>query len=266
MCYDGAKGFANPVLELATQGNLEEIKRALSDPNYIEDNMTAAQRFSYSKNEFTEEEKNKFKPDLNTPDEEGYTPLMKAVLAGHIHVVEFLLEQGADLDAREFDEQQNALMLAAAFSQEDILATLLEAGADIESKDIYGWTALTHAAYNGHAYTVYLLINEGAEFDSPTNDSWTPIMITSRIGHGDVIEVLLQFGASIDGKNAEGWTPVMIATISNHIAVVQLLLDYGADIYQVNKNGDTVITLAEKAKYANLLKLLQKHAEVTPIF
>ncbi len=258
--------FANPIVELALQGNLDEIKRALSDPHlYIESTRVDNPLSVFRNKEENEEEREKRRPDINKADSEGWTPLLKATLGGHTHVVQYLLEQGADIHAKENKEQQNALMIASAFSHEAIIGILIQAGANIEDTDINGWTALALACSNGHALTVFQLLQHGANLNAIGNDTWSPLMIASSIGSYETVELLLQMEATIDYKNREGWTALMVAAGANNIAVVDLLLQYGADIYITNKRGHTALTIAERGKYTNMIKLLSDHASKTPI-
>lgn len=56
---------------------------------------------------------------------------------------------------------------------EDIVRLLLEQGANIESKDSDGCTALPHAAKMGHQDMVRLLLEQGANIESKDIDGST---------------------------------------------------------------------------------------------
>jgi len=76
---------------------------------------------------------------------DGWSPLMKAAEEGHVPILLQLLEQNADLEVTNC-KGRSALSFAAAPSQQrpipvDALRVLLEHGADMERKDMFGQTA-----------------------------------------------------------------------------------------------------------------------------
>jgi ankyrin repeat protein len=72
------------------------------------------------------------------------TPLMSAVRGHHEDIVRLLLEKGADINARNA-ENQTALMYAAWSVDAGIVRLLIERGADIEACSKGGTTALSQA-------------------------------------------------------------------------------------------------------------------------
>ena len=109
-------------------------------------------------------------------DEDNDTALMKAAGQGHIEVVRFLVEQGADPNIRNRQEQ-NALMFAAAgghlavviFLADRVGSGIRTPFAPIDYRYIYGpETALMWAAYNGHFDVVHVLIDYMEIIDEPS--------------------------------------------------------------------------------------------------
>ena len=66
---------------------------------------------------------------LESTDEFGDTPIIKACRRGHVEVTSFLLEQGANIDARN-EDGYTALMLACYWEQLPVVDLLLRHGAD----------------------------------------------------------------------------------------------------------------------------------------
>ncbi|MDR3055492.1 MAG: ankyrin repeat domain-containing protein [Zoogloeaceae bacterium] len=75
---------------------------------------------------------------------EGWTPLIYAAFNGHTEVVEYLLAQGANLNAVS-ESGMTALMAAARGGYTDLAKRLVTLGADINLKDSNGRTALDWA-------------------------------------------------------------------------------------------------------------------------
>ena len=82
---------------------------------------------------------------INDRDENfKHTPLIAATYYGHKPIVEYLCENGADLDAQAADGK-TALIYAAYYNFADIAEILLDHGASVNIKDKDGHTALYYA-------------------------------------------------------------------------------------------------------------------------
>jgi ankyrin repeat protein len=95
----------------------------------------------------------------------GGTALIWAAQKGHMEVVKFLLERGADVHAKAVNGA-TALIIAAQNDRTGIVKLLLEKGADVNAKANDGGTALTVAAQYGCLEIVKLLNEKGAEANS----------------------------------------------------------------------------------------------------
>jgi ankyrin repeat protein len=104
------------------------------------------------------------KPELESNDSYGRTPLSWVAQHGREAVVKLLLENGADLESRD-NSGRTPLLLAAQFKRKAVVKLLLEKGANFEYKDYSGLTPLSWAVENGHEAMVKLLLeNDGGEF------------------------------------------------------------------------------------------------------
>jgi ankyrin repeat protein len=97
--------------------------------------------------------------DLNSMDDDGNTPLIHAILLNNVHMVELLLNYGADPNI-EID--RTTPLIVAVSGEEDfnieIVRLLLEAGADPNIGYRRFKTALIHAVDLGFADAVELMI------------------------------------------------------------------------------------------------------------
>jgi ankyrin repeat protein len=80
-----------------------------------------------------------------------------ACLHGRQEVVQYLLEEGADIGAPN-SKSFPPLLCAVKSGKWDIADTLLLAGADIEQTDKYGRTPLMMAASEGHLGVLEMLV------------------------------------------------------------------------------------------------------------
>lgn len=63
-------------------------------------------------------------------NENGHTPLMEAASAGHVSVAKILLDHGAGINTHSNEFKESALTLACYKGHLDMVRFLLEAGAD----------------------------------------------------------------------------------------------------------------------------------------
>ena len=105
------------------------------------------------------------------------------------------------------------------------LDAALRAGADPNTADRWGVTALTQAAARGDLESVKLLLSGGAAPDQASDAGNTPLMAASARGHLEVIQALLDRGADPVGTNKWGFGPKDWGTWPPNSADVLALLE-----------------------------------------
>ena len=99
---------------------------------------------------------------------------------------------------------------------------------EIDALKFADWTALAHAARNGHGAVVERLLGMGVDANATSDDKWTALHVAARAGHREVVRLLLGHGARVDAKTESGWTPWMLAAREGHDDVAQSLREAGA--------------------------------------
>jgi ribosomal protein S18 acetylase RimI-like enzyme len=92
-------------------------------------------------------------------------------------------------------EKNKKLIKAAREGYTELVKLLLDAGADIEAKDKYGYTALIRAASNGYTEVVKLLLDAGADIEAKKENGDTALIRAASNGHTEVVKLLKQYGA-----------------------------------------------------------------------
>jgi ankyrin repeat protein len=82
----------------------------------------------------------------------------------------------------------------------------IAAGADVNySRD--SWSCLMKASLRGHAEIVALLLNSGAETEARNGRGVTALLWAAQNGHAECLQLLLNAGADKDTRTAKGSTP-----------------------------------------------------------
>jgi ankyrin repeat protein len=127
---------------------------------------------------------------------DGFTPLHLAAFFGQVDAARLLLARGARVDPPGRGWMTGTpLHAAAAGSHVTIVAMLLEAGADPNTRQRHGFTPLHSAAANGDLASVEALLSAGADLDAVNDDGATPLALAE--GSGDLVvgDVLRAAGA-----------------------------------------------------------------------
>ncbi len=161
---------------------------------------------------------------VNLKSTEGYAPLFVAVQNKHKPVVEYLLSNGARIDEKNGPDGLTALYKACANGSLDIATVLVDAEADINVKDEFGFTPFYSAVQNKHIPVIKYLLSKGARIDEkngPYDD--TALNRACVIGSLEIVKILVNAGADINAVNKQGKSPLDFAVEKNHQSIVDYL-------------------------------------------
>ena len=157
----------------------------------------------------------------------------------------------------------NEYLLAAAKAGNSVgVEAAIAAGADVNTSDNNGNTALIWAAFKGHANIVILLLNRGADVNATNNDGITALMWAAENGHTHVVRSLLDNGADVNATNNYRDTALIFAAGYGHTDTVRLLLKMGADINHYNADKHTALMVAQGMGYIGIIKILREISKI----
>ncbi len=159
----------------------------------------------------------------------GDLRLVNAAKGKDQDAVRSLLRQGADVNSAQPDGS-TALAWAAHLDELEMADFLLAAGADVNLANDYGVTPLLMACGNGNDVMVLKFIKSGA---NPNAAQWAgeaPIMRCARSAGLDAINALISGGANVNAATRRGQTALMWAAGQRRPEIVQVLIEHGADV------------------------------------
>jgi len=163
--------------------------------------------------------------------------LVDAALAGDLVVVRELLELGTDPDLPI--PYGSALAHAAGQGHAPVVELLLEHGADTEGGN--GLSPLACAARHGQDEIVRLLIEHGADIEGDTGGPGTALFQASSQGQLSTVRLLITLGAAVDAKTDRRATSLLVASADGYLDVVVQLIEAGADLDCTDRSGDTAL-------------------------
>jgi ankyrin repeat protein len=140
-------------------------------------------------------------------DKNAATAMHGAARAGHCSVIELLIKEGGDVNARN-KYLMTPLHEAAIDGRTRVVQLLISSGAKVDAENHGGWTPLFNAAMDGHAATVKLLLSNGANGAHADKDGNTALHYAAGNGEKESCEVLVAAGASVNVVNKMGETPL----------------------------------------------------------
>eukprot|EP01130_Rhizamoeba_saxonica_P016897 TRINITY_DN790_c0_g1_i3.p1 TRINITY_DN790_c0_g1~~TRINITY_DN790_c0_g1_i3.p1 ORF type:complete len:840 (+),score=162.66 TRINITY_DN790_c0_g1_i3:259-2778(+) len=182
-------------------------------------------------------------------DEDHRNPLLFAAGEGHIHIIEWLLNNGADPAATASEFRTNLLTEAVKHNQIEVVKYVLEEqkfhnfNVD-ETTSSIKWSALHYACNFGNFEILQYLISKGASIDLQTNQGRSPLHLA--FNHPNLIDLLLENGANVNQIDSRGQSTLHRCAIIGDIMSTEKLLEAGADVNLLDINGDTPLDIADR--------------------
>lgn len=232
--------------------------------------------------------------DREVRDRQYRSPLCAAIHYNHIDIVRYLIEeQGADIAHIKELSYMNVTPLhyAAFYGRTEIVSYLIEHGADIEARANENKTPLHYAASLDHIETIHCLVDKGADINSQDINGLTPaqyardpvvieLLANREEIHRAAIEgdidriqnILKMHPEKLELIDNEKKTPLIHATIHARKEVVDFLLTQGANPERIancyvgdHAVGviDNLLFFAKESKNADFIKWIKSRVGLT---
>ncbi len=176
-----------------------------------------------------------------------------ALLEKYTNIAKFLLNRGADINSKD-EDGKTALLIAIWDRNFDMAKILINRGADVNIVDNKGDTPLTYASRGGNLNIIKLLIDKGADINKKTEQGLTPLTLSLYNGHSEVADFLISSGAKYDINYEDfyGGNILMYAAKCGKINLVKEIVEKGMGVNCRDKKNENVIFYAVSSKFENL--------------
>jgi ankyrin repeat protein len=205
----------------------------------------------------------------------GATPLHKAVEAGQLTVVQFLLTNKAHVNAKD-TQADTPLHRAVLKGNKNMVELLLTNGADVNAVggnyiglglassggDRAGAAQPLHVAVReGHQTIATILLTHKAEVNGRSASGRTPLHIAAEKGFLELAKYLVAKGADVNATDRDGQTPLYVATFAGHERMIEFLLENKADPNIASATTPLIMAIKQNA-LATVRRLLEHGADI----
>jgi ankyrin repeat protein len=193
--------------------------------------------------------------NVESPDDQGATALMKALYTASPEMVRMLIAAGADVNAKtKWNQTPLKEMIRWAGQSRDkeanvaTLRLLRQCGATEAGERL----ALVEAAAAGNVGRISALLRSQGR-----GERERALVAAAATRQTAAARSLLAAHVASDAKDDEGNTVLMAASESGSAEIAQLLLDAKADVNSKNSAGATALQLAAKNGQGEVVRLLR---------
>ena len=187
-------------------------------------------------------------------------PLLWAALKGHVHVMKFLVDQGADVNLPTTDGQ-TSLMWAANESRVEAVKFLLEHDVEHTAKDVRGYTAAT-VCVQQESLTCLALIHETKGIDGTDVDAEKHTLLhwAAYRGAPHIIEYLIEIvKVPMNVADVHGRTPLHWSAREGHAEACVHLMKNGVNVHQKDTDGQTALEHATTRYHREATRVIERN-------
>lgn len=175
-------------------------------------------------------------------------------------IVQYLLEKGADPDARDSDGIP-VVGSAVNGGHTNMVQWLVDAKADVNV--VYTQNKIT-PLHEAHPYPeiVRILLDHGADINKGNVESRTALNFAIRVNNLAPVQVLLDAKTKPDINSATIYEDLRIVIHSGYVGIVEAMLEAGADVNNVNEKGESLLAYAINASSLMVSKILEYNPDL----
>jgi len=177
----------------------------------------------------------------------GAVPLYYAARCGFYDLAEHLVVKNPEHVNAKGGELESPLVAALLGKHYKVAELLLEHGADVDVRGVWGLTPLIAASWTkvGLVDIARLLLDHGADVNAQGEYNWTPLFMAVYNGFFEICQLLQVHNADLGVRTIDGGTLLHRVASPSHdrhrdqLQIMRWLLDQGADVDARDNDGCT---------------------------
>ena len=162
-------------------------------------------------------------PPAKAPD----ISIHEAVKEGNVEAVKQHLDAGTYINSRNSGNEWTPLHVASFEGNKKIVELLVAEGADVDARDRLSDRPIHHAITYKYKDIVEFLISKSADVNAKNAAKYTPLHLAIRDDNKKVAELLIANGADVNAIDVIDSTPLDVAIEENHTEIAALLRKHG---------------------------------------
>ena len=153
-----------------------------------------------------------------------------------------------ELERRGVGLRKENFLRALRDGDRELIDLFIRSNFNIETYDEDGNTPLMFALKKGHTVVAKILLDAGADVNSRDKLGLTPLLIAcgkTTHGYQALAAALIKKGAQINVRDSLGFTPLLLSLSGGSSEIAKLLIERGADVSACTRKGETVLSLAK---------------------
>jgi ankyrin repeat protein len=218
--------------------------------------------------------------DLQKINMHDQTPLHRAALTNQKSIAKSLIAKGTPIDPVDRYGRTPFLYVARQWGNVEFGKLLLDKGAELNAKDMDNQMALNLAAWRGFNDFIDFLLDNGAEYDTSRSGDRFMLLSSASCGSSrlfkevleketgllsdgsfqrrvmdtaiqggsvEIVKLLLSENISLNNDaNVYGWTPSHYAALNGHAAMLRFLAENKFDLNLRTRSGKSLFNIAQE--------------------
>ena len=204
---------------------------------------------------------NKYKVNVELPDQDGWTALHYFAQNGSYDLVKAVADMDIDFNLKT-NFGKNCLHIAPSYGHLNLCRELIRKHkVDVQLPDHRGWTAFHYFAKIGSYELVQAVADMEIDINLKTNDGKNCLHIAADNGHINLWRMLIsKHNADVQLPDNNGWTALHYFAKNGSYELAKVVADMGTDIKLQTNEGKDCLHIAADNRHFNLcMTLINKH-------